>query len=278
MNDVAEFVIRRILVAVDASAHSLAALEEAASMAAAMEAELVGLFVEDINLVRLAALPFARQVAYPSGTEERLSIERIDRELKARAELARKAFATVAERRRRPWSFQTVRGRVASEILAAAKQADLILAGKSGGSSTRVGSTALALLAAAPGAFLLVQREVPHAAPIMVLYDGSEISHRALVAGIRLATTRQVSLVVLIPAISGEADNGLRQQVAQRIGSRLVPVRFRRVDFTNLRSFAEAIRTEGGGLLVVPSSFKLGEDPGFQKLLELINNPLLLIR
>jgi hypothetical protein len=112
----------------------------------------------------------------------------------------------------------------------------------------------------------------------MVLYDGSDISHRALVAGIRLATTRQVSLVVLIPAISGEADNGLRQQVAQRIGSRLVPVRFRRVDVTNLRTFAEAIRTEGGGLLVVPSSFKLGEDPGFQKLLELINNPLLLIR
>ncbi|HWP84365.1 MAG TPA: universal stress protein, partial [Terriglobia bacterium] len=129
MSELMDVTIRRILVALDASAHSLAALEEAASLAEAMEAELVGLFVEDTNLLRLASLPFARQLSYPSGAAEPLSGERLERELKVRAERARKALEAAAARRRRPWTFRAVRGQVVREILAAAMQADLILAG-----------------------------------------------------------------------------------------------------------------------------------------------------
>jgi nucleotide-binding universal stress UspA family protein len=44
--------IRRILVALDASPHSFAALEAAAHLAAHLEAELFGLYVEDENLLR----------------------------------------------------------------------------------------------------------------------------------------------------------------------------------------------------------------------------------
>ena len=43
--------IRRILVALDASPHSLAALEAASELADALKAELVGIFVEDVNLL-----------------------------------------------------------------------------------------------------------------------------------------------------------------------------------------------------------------------------------
>ena len=49
--------MRRILVAVDASPHSLAALDAALRLAADLEAEIIGLFVEDINLLRLAGMP-----------------------------------------------------------------------------------------------------------------------------------------------------------------------------------------------------------------------------
>ena len=45
-------IIRRILVALDTSKHSLAALEAADELAAWLKAELFGLFVEDINLLR----------------------------------------------------------------------------------------------------------------------------------------------------------------------------------------------------------------------------------
>jgi K+-sensing histidine kinase KdpD len=51
--------IRRILVALDASPDSLAALKTAADLARRMEAELMGLFVEDIELLRMADSPYA---------------------------------------------------------------------------------------------------------------------------------------------------------------------------------------------------------------------------
>ncbi len=49
--------IRRILVALDASPHSQAALEAASDLADALKAELVGIFVEDVNLFERSLNP-----------------------------------------------------------------------------------------------------------------------------------------------------------------------------------------------------------------------------
>jgi nucleotide-binding universal stress UspA family protein len=279
MNDLEEFAIRRILVALDASVHSLAALEEAAALAAALEAELVGLFVEDVNLVRLAALPFARQLSYPSGAKEPLTSERIERELKARGELARKALAAAAERRKRPWSFRTVRGKVAGEILAAATQADLIFVGKAGWSpARRLGSTALSLIAAAPGSFLLVQQEVPQGQPILTLYDGSNHCRQALETALRLAIARQVGLVVFLSAATAEAGDRLQQQAKRVVSDRLKHLRFRRLHDPDPRRFSAALHTEGSGLLVLPGHSPMAQEAALRQILELTPNPVLLIR
>jgi len=279
MNELAEFAIRRILVALDASAHSLAALDEAADMAAAMEAELMGLFVEDINLIRIAGLPFVRQISYPSGAEEPMSSARIDRELKVRGELARKALAAAAERRHRPWSFRTVRGEVTGEILAAASQADLIFCGKTGWSPGRpLGSTALALVAGAPGAFLLVQQVVPQGDPILALYDGSSGSRQVLETALRLANTRQVGLVIFISAATLETGDRLQQQATQLVNHRLKQVRFHKVYGLDPRRFAQALRGEGGGLLVLAGDSSLAQESEIRQLLQLCRNPVLLIR
>ncbi|MGD8821809.1 MAG: universal stress protein, partial [Anaerolineales bacterium] len=64
--------VERILVAVDASSHSRAALEAAAELAASLEVELVGIFVEDINLMRLAELPIAVEIETPTGQVRRI--------------------------------------------------------------------------------------------------------------------------------------------------------------------------------------------------------------
>lgn len=81
-----EFVVRRILVALDVSQHSLAALEAAVKLAARMQAELLGLFVEDLNLLRVAGLRSARQIRYPSATAEPLDLAAMERDLRVRAE------------------------------------------------------------------------------------------------------------------------------------------------------------------------------------------------
>lgn len=278
-NDVTQWVIRRILVALDASAHSLAALEEAAHLAAAMEAELLGLFVEDINLLRLAGLPFTRQISYPSGTAERLSAERLDRELKARAEMARKALAEAAERRRAAWSFRIARGQVAAEILAAAAEADLILAGRAGWSPARlIGSTARALLSAAPRAVLLMSREAAGKGPVMAVYDGSADARRALDTAARLARAEEVGMVVFLAAATSEQQERWRQQAALQLQQLEAAATFRRLLDGDVHRFAQAVRAEGGGVLVLAASSPLAETGALQTLLQEVPNPVLILR
>ncbi len=71
--------IRRILVALDASGASLAALDAAARLAATLEAELLGLFVEDEDLLRLAGLPCAREVGFTFTQARRMESADMER-------------------------------------------------------------------------------------------------------------------------------------------------------------------------------------------------------
>ena len=141
--------IQRILVALDASPHSLAALEVASALADTLKAELVGIFVEDINLLHLAGLPFAREVRYWSVTDRPLDTSSMERELRLQAEQVKQTLAVVAGRRQLRWSFRVVRGQVAAELLTAAQEADLLALGRASWGATRrvrLGATARALL------------------------------------------------------------------------------------------------------------------------------------
>ena len=110
-----------------------------------------------------------------------------------------------------------------------------------------------------------------------MLYDGSDNSRRALDAAIRLAVTRKVELVVLISGAPDVCD-ALQQHVKQIISGRIKEVRIRMVDAAATRDFAQMLRTEGAGLLVLPGGNPLAQGPAIQELLELIRNPVLLVR
>lgn len=78
-----ELVVRRVLVALDASPVSPEAAQAAAELAAQMQAQIEGLFVEDVTLLDLATLSFTAPVAVrtPTPGEERATEpERIEPE------------------------------------------------------------------------------------------------------------------------------------------------------------------------------------------------------
>jgi hypothetical protein len=75
----------------------VADFEEAASeMAGRIKAELLGLFVEDNNLLRLAGLPSAREVGIPSTISRKLDIVAMERASKVAATQTRQAIITAA--------------------------------------------------------------------------------------------------------------------------------------------------------------------------------------
>lgn len=100
-------------------------LEAAVQLAARLEAELVGLFVEDENWRRLAALPFARLAGH-GPLSQAIDPEVLERALRRGAAEARTALARAASPRLR-WTLRVVRGHVVAEAVGAAAAGDLVV-------------------------------------------------------------------------------------------------------------------------------------------------------
>lgn len=275
-----EIVIRRILVALDASTQSLAALKTAVTLAAELDADLEGIFVEDVNLMRVAMLPVARRVLYPSGTEEPLDSSHMQSELKILARQAQEWLATLAERSGVRWSFRVVRGKVTVEILAAASGSDLLTVGRSGWSLARklqLGSTARNAAINAPKALLLVKRPLVIESPVIVLFDGSPLAQQALKTAAGLVRAFQSRLTVFLVTDSAQNAKRLEGQ-ARLIMSKTIQAKIQPLYTTDASYLADAIESEGIGLVVLGRQYEHLQEDQVQRLICLVGNPVLLVR
>jgi hypothetical protein len=121
--------IRRIVVGLEPARRSRTMLGAAAAVAQKLEAELLGLFVENMNLLHFARFPFAHEVGFQSATRRPLDVAAMERSLRIAATEAREMLAAVAGGTALRWSFRVTRGVLAAELLAAADEADLVVAG-----------------------------------------------------------------------------------------------------------------------------------------------------
>ncbi len=280
-------VIRRILVALDASRPSLAALQAAAQLAAHLKAELAGLFVEDINLLRLAGLPFAREIRYPSAVAQQIASPRLEQELKAQAAQARQALAAAAAQAQVAWSFRVVRGQVTAEVLAAALEADLLSLGIASWPAARrghMGSTARTVAVEAPRAVLLLQYGDRIKEPILVTYDGSPAARQALAIAVQLspstepAKRRPLTVLILAAGAVESPASLLERQVSVWLHERGLQANFRRLAQADVSHLAQAVQVEHGGLLILAGQGFSIHAEAIQALLNQIDCPILLIR
>jgi nucleotide-binding universal stress UspA family protein len=275
-----DFSVRRILVALDASPHSQAALEAAVELAAHMEAEMLGLFVEDINLLRLAELPFPQEICVSTTSCRQLDVQAIERELRAQAARLRRTLAMHAGRASVRWSFQVTRGAIAREVLTAAAGADIITLGRAGHSvgERRLGSTARAVLSDAPCLTLVIQQGERLRLPVMVLYDGSPLARRALTAGCRLVEGRARHIIVLLPTRNEQMIQRIKSQVSERLKEFDLMARYHVVSALDVHRLARAIQTEPLGTLVLPADSEAVPHDKIADLMDEIEAPILVVR
>lgn len=196
---------RRILIALDGSAESRAALTAAAKLGISTGAELSGLFIEDVELLRLAGLPFAIEVGLSPEMRRSLDPADVERRFRYAAERAREALREVAEASALASSFRVARGRVVPVLLAAARDAEVVAAGKRGGHRTgrRLGATGRSLIVQLQAPVLVggVQGRSP--GPAVVISSTREMPEEALGFAALLARAFGAPEVVAI-ACKGE--------------------------------------------------------------------------
>jgi nucleotide-binding universal stress UspA family protein len=273
--------IRRILVALDASLHSQAALVAASELADALKAELAGIFVEDVNLLHLAGLPFAREVGYPSGIDRPLDSPSMERELRIQAEQARQTLASVAARRQIRWSFRVVRGQVATELLAAAQGADLLVLGRASWASTRrvrLGDTARVVVAQALRPVLLLQHGHAICQPVHLVYDESPAARRALATAAQLAALTGGHLTVMLVTDAPESAQRLQEEVDERLQAERVKGRYRQLINPSAQELAQALQMAGGGTLIIGADHPLLEGEGLPTLVDAMDCSVVLVR
>ena len=114
--------MRRIVAALHWQRPAERSLLDIADLAREMQAELLALFIEDLDLLHLAALPFAAQIGAASATRHALDAAALEQLMRARAAELRSALEQASGGTLR-WSFRIARGSPA-RLLAAAGAED----------------------------------------------------------------------------------------------------------------------------------------------------------
>lgn len=197
--------IARILVAFDSASAAANLMDAAAGLALGLQAELACLLVEDERLVRLAALPFARELGVASARSRPLDPEELARSLRVQAERVRSLVASTAKRLSLAWSLQIVRGQMMEAALSRSSETDLLVLGRSRYRPAH----------APPSRHV---QSLAHR-PVAVLFDGSEASLRALYHAHTLARVLGSPLLAIIPAAGAEAFRQKRAEAARRLQS-----------------------------------------------------------
>jgi len=219
--------IRRIVVGLEDAPHSRPALAAAAALAEELDAELAALFVENEELHRLAALPFARELGLATAAARRIDAAGLQRALDRQAREARAILAAFAEPRALRWSMRVTRGTVAAELPAAAGEEDLTVAGL-----PRWSPEAMRFARGAPATLVVLPQGIAPRGPLAGICPVAVAPARALalLSPLSRAVGDGLTLLVLARSVAAARDwcatmAGLLQQ--HKIDARIEIVRER---------------------------------------------------
>lgn len=252
--------MRRIAITLDAFEISAQAIEQAVQLAERMGAQLEGIFVEDIDLIQVAELPFLREVRTVSRSEDAVSLGRMEQELRALARRAERMLSEHAAQHNVACTFRIWRGSIDSDLLAVDIEADVL-------ALTRLGAT------------LSRSKTVPtRSSAVSVLFSGTEASARALDTAIKLATDPLKEINVLISA-ENQAELLLLQRLAQaQLGENQTRAHFLRLHGGSLSDLLEVIKDTHTAVLVVERDNDLLQTPTLRQNLNNLDCPLLIVR
>lgn len=263
----------RVIVLLDDSPESMQSLEMAAGLARRCRGTLLGVFVEELDLVRSAGFAFAGEIGALSGSFRPRSIDRIATELGRRVRQVRLALERTAAASGVKHELIVRRGKVVQEILTLAGVGDTLIVGRVGWSSRlgrAIGSVPLALARDAPGA-VLIWTEKPRISVgrVAVLAEQGSTLESALAIAIERAQLHGGAVCVLLPPTLDESEIELiKHQAAALFTDAGPPIEIRSLAASNAASLlhalgqvraVELVLSRRGGLLATQAGAQLLE-------------------
>lgn len=267
--------ITEILVALDDSHQSRAALETAAAIAKLMEAKIHGLFVHDDQWLRISKLPSATEIDELTGKLSPIGRESIEKEIFELEKSIKKHFERISNQYQITHAWSSVKGTVTEKVLEAAKEADLITIGSKGRSfskSRKLGSTAAAVIRTANKPVLILQKKTGTERPTIVLFDGSEKSISGVKTALKMAGKNNSSLV----AIDISDTNSSAPPLESLLSQTKIDVDIIKPDQLNMGRFLFLLSRLRGGFLILPKNERFTKKSTVEYILESAGCPILL--
>jgi nucleotide-binding universal stress UspA family protein len=261
--------IRRIVVTLDNAESGRPLVEIAVRLAAVLGAELEGVFIEDINLIRLSELPFLREIKTGSLVEEMISTQGMQRDLRALARQAERMLLQAAQASGIGCSFRVWRGRVTAETLSSSFEADVI--SLRGGGAITAYQTQSILRMRAPA-----RQQVLNT--VNVLFSGSPAAERALAAACQLAENLAAEINVLLADMQTPATD-LEARARDIVAGHHLAVHFIPLTEISLAALTQAVGICGRPtVLIAGVDHPLFNQLGLGACLETLTCPVLFVR
>ncbi len=273
--------VNRILVAVDPSTEQLRTLEAAADLAALLQAELHGLFVESPDLARIEKLSSSRKIDLPQGFGSDIEQGSITRQVQALRRRSEQILARASEQRHVEWSFRVVEGAFGSELASAVGEGDLVVAESAGRvirSGMRMKPSPRRAADAVEQPVLFLQHGPRPTRSIVAVYDGGPESEAGLDAAAHLFGGPVSLLTVLLPADSREEADELQEAADEQLSRDGVPAHFRRVSPDSLEWVINAVDAVDADILIQGASTESLQHEGLEALLDSLHCPVLVMR
>jgi len=225
-------------------------------MAHRLRCELIGMHVEESELLRLANLPVARQISLLSGKVSSPQGRAMELDMQAQRVLIRNDFVSHMHRAKLTWSFRVERGRVAAALLSAASGMDLLVVGKAGRSvvaGRRLGSVPRGILSGEHGLVLVVAHGARLRGPLVVVYDGSSAAQAGLMLAAGLTDWHDGHIEVLLVADRPETIAELKQGALGSLARLGALARCSTLIMPGVPSMVRAVESTGRGTVVLPA-------------------------
>jgi hypothetical protein len=273
--------VSRIIVGWQSHAAIDPSVEAATLLAAATEAEVVGLFVEDNDLIKLAGQPFVRPLTLGDDSSKPVTRATIVAAYARGATVCRRVLSAQAGKADVKWTFSTERGELPAKIRDIAASNDfVVLPGDAQGFGAKQLMDELRSSPTNVRGILLVGLRQPASqmGPVIAIDDGDDKGEHTIRLAVRIAMVRGRSLVLFVVAATDtEADQIMRR--AEKLASPNVTLSARRFPPGSAQLIAAATGEFAPVFIVGDRQGEpFGDDKSVLSLLRACNAPVLLLR